>query len=1598
MDLGNLQTIGGDAYFNDSQITDLGNLTTIEGDAYFEDSEIMDLGNLQTIGGRADFGDREDLQEEWERRQNKYKKGGRTISQTPAPKKDRVYGSEKNKPKSSTDTKSAEKITFSEKTLESIEKKVNEHNKAYPNKKITLASAKAVVRRGMGAYSSTHRPTISGGKPNSRVAWGLARLNAFIYKIINGKSKSGKYSQDNDLIEELGYKVDKYEIGGIFQGTPHDFDKYSTEYIGTGEGHQVFGWGLYFTDLKDVAKYYMSAGLEDEEAIKFDGKSLSKYDIEQEVKDQLVGIVNTIFREDKLIPTIPLIKDYLVLEYDKENYPEFKELVEQSIKTWNFIKDKKISFSGNIYSVTLFKGKDEGHYELLEWEKKPKKSQLDLIKKQLDKEGIIVSRDLGIGKNNRFKGEYLYKILEEQETSYTGGTKNNNLYTELSAFLGGDKEASLFLLRAGIDGIKYKAGTLSGFEGQEGYNYVIFNGNDVTIEGKEKYADGGLVGNTFTEIIYFAILSTETTTDIYAQGNDLDKIKSEYDSISASDFDNPNSNYNSKILESRINKYEFIGDDTLNAEDYIDDLENTDYWNLIDEDIEYIDSDSVLAINNSTDEMIDKIREFIKQEYNIGGRYAEKYMSINIYDENEDYINDLQIRIADHSQNPKNNRNDYTLSFVIANNNPTENKFYPFGEEYYYDDNADIEDIKEEIKVIIDEKIEYIKENGKNYADGGDIQAYEEAMGISYAEGGEAKPKKVYVSIQLPYDIEKLNKKDYSTTPEYFYSYNEKPFEELKNGVLIGVVGVSSSPNNIAEWFIHRDCLIVMNYDEFMAINETETINYYDPYQLMKNNLYLFKRLYANITRYGEQEGSYVFTQTLVQILEKMIREINLEMNLAEGQKSSELYRISRFLSPYETKAFPNWIEKNKIKIESPIDLTNAILDFNKLNDNWLGNGFPNSVLTFDELLPIVEKGVTNASKIYESEQEIVLTNRELNIPKNSQLFFVGKDELGNKRESNKDELIEKYNLKELYKVYFVNAKEIQKYRDFWLKKEEEKFNKKIETGKQDLEIKKSQVTNQLIDYFIQHSIDTVIDKVNKEILSYELGSLEFYDSTKDDYEEMNWVNIPLVNELFSKYTEIVEKSWEEIIENKSVNEVNLYSFNVFQDDAHRKLKTYFEQNREKYEELNNYKNIKGRPSLDLSMFKYDMLKSLYDYENLPEWIDYKELSKMYLKRMGSEIYRYYDKKDLPLISYYKQGGGVLLAPNGKPSNLTPEQYKLVREPAFKQWFGDWENNPENASKVVDENGEPKVVWRGESKDFNKFDYKKLGSRLKTAWRKAGFYFAPTKSSAEQYMFFMGTRILKEFFLNIRNPYTLDSSEFYGVMDWGSLPNQRFKTNKSATDYANSQVEIIKSKNHDGFFVTILEDDNIVEIVAFEPNQIKLANGTNTTFDNNNPDIRYTGGGGIEKVKFDIEEDDEEQRITISIKNIGKVILVVTYPEYEFLEDIGEDGLEELGVEEGDMIGKIEHLEIENKYKGQGYAKLLMNKAIEVAKEKGLMPLYLNASPMGFDGLDIDALTIFYEKLGFQVFLEQGGNNLMILKETYNNGGLMKRRSRKRNQ
>ena len=41
-----------------------------------------------------------------------------------------------------------------------------------------------------------------------------------------------------------------------FHGSGADFDEFRLEMIGTGEGAQAYGYGLYFTDSEDIAKYY----------------------------------------------------------------------------------------------------------------------------------------------------------------------------------------------------------------------------------------------------------------------------------------------------------------------------------------------------------------------------------------------------------------------------------------------------------------------------------------------------------------------------------------------------------------------------------------------------------------------------------------------------------------------------------------------------------------------------------------------------------------------------------------------------------------------------------------------------------------------------------------------------------------------------------------------------------------------------------------------------------------------------------------------------------------------------------------------------------------------------------------------------------------------------------------------------------------------------------------------------------------------------------------------------------------------------------------------------------------------------------------------
>jgi hypothetical protein len=127
---------------------------------------------------------------------------------TPAPKKDQIEGSKDN-PKGSAGGDSTDDIKFSAKTEKSIQNRVDEHNDEVKEKnmaswrRLRMPTAKKVVRRGFGAFSTSHRPNMN------RVQWGLARLKAFSYLLINDKPRDSKYITDNDLLPKQHPKSSK---------------------------------------------------------------------------------------------------------------------------------------------------------------------------------------------------------------------------------------------------------------------------------------------------------------------------------------------------------------------------------------------------------------------------------------------------------------------------------------------------------------------------------------------------------------------------------------------------------------------------------------------------------------------------------------------------------------------------------------------------------------------------------------------------------------------------------------------------------------------------------------------------------------------------------------------------------------------------------------------------------------------------------------------------------------------------------------------------------------------------------------------------------------------------------------------------------------------------------------------------------------------------------------------------------------------------------------------------------------------------------------------------------------------------------------------
>lgn len=115
-----------------------------------------------------------------------------TAGSKPAPKKEQIKGSKRNKA-GSADTGAG--VTFTQKIEDALSKKVSKHNEdAKDGRKTNLRTLKAVYRRGAGAFSTSHRPD------QNRNSWAMARVNAYLHLLKTGTPKNKKYTTDNDLL------------------------------------------------------------------------------------------------------------------------------------------------------------------------------------------------------------------------------------------------------------------------------------------------------------------------------------------------------------------------------------------------------------------------------------------------------------------------------------------------------------------------------------------------------------------------------------------------------------------------------------------------------------------------------------------------------------------------------------------------------------------------------------------------------------------------------------------------------------------------------------------------------------------------------------------------------------------------------------------------------------------------------------------------------------------------------------------------------------------------------------------------------------------------------------------------------------------------------------------------------------------------------------------------------------------------------------------------------------------------------------------------------------------------------------------------------
>lgn len=267
----------------------------------------------------------------------------------------------------------------------------------------------------------------------------------------------------------------------VYHGSGADFDRFDHSFMGTGEGNQSFGWGTYVSESNGVAKTYAEISArnvlfnsdDNFEAVRKTSPSVVAATV---VKQEMLRN-NTSFADAKRMAEENF--RFTVNDTTEEWDDDTRELAGRLADAAAALTEEEVEntpYGGFVYDVEI---PDDNGSNYLKWYENVPKEVLAKAKAKLY--GVLVEGD--------YKGAER-ELKRELDDLFALEQTGQNLYGNISAYLGSDKEASQFLHEMGYVGLKYPTNTLHGGNIDGTSNYVIFNENDLEIVDNIRFRDG----------------------------------------------------------------------------------------------------------------------------------------------------------------------------------------------------------------------------------------------------------------------------------------------------------------------------------------------------------------------------------------------------------------------------------------------------------------------------------------------------------------------------------------------------------------------------------------------------------------------------------------------------------------------------------------------------------------------------------------------------------------------------------------------------------------------------------------------------------------------------------------------------------------------------------------------------------------------------------------------------------------------------------------------------------------------------------------------------------------------------------------------------